>query len=82
MNSYIEIEVLMPSRAFCFLNEKLDPVLSELSEKVLMPSRAFCFLNEISHKEKDYTFNLGLNALSGILYFKPNCIIAIWKIAN
>ena len=39
------IKVLMPFRAFCFLNGDLSKLLGLVPEDVLMPFRAFCFLN-------------------------------------
>ncbi len=64
------VRVLMPSRAFCFLNASTRNEVIWKRNYVLMPSRAFCFLNKIMNKKFQPTEKqLSLNALSGILFF-------------
>jgi len=61
----------MPSRAFCFLNTFIVALTTGLLRLiVLMPSRAFCFLN-LNDPKLTMERVKRLNALSGILFFKP-----------
>jgi len=77
--------VLMPFRAFCFLNSKNKSLRNWRYNAVLMPFRAFCFLNFYGSPRAMKAFS-GLNALSGILFFKlygctvQNCLVDRCKV--